>query len=40
MKKYINISMIHAIAAMLGGVFYREFSKFNDFEGITMLGAV
>lgn len=40
MKKYINISMIYAIVAMVGGVFYREFSKFNDFEGITMLSKV
>ena len=40
MKKYINISFIYAIAAMLGGVFYREFTKFNDFTGVTMLGKV
>ena len=32
--------MIYAISAMVGGVFYREFTKFNDFEGITMLGKV
>ena len=40
MKKYINISFIYAIAAMLGGVFYREFTKFNDFTGVTVLGKV
>ena len=25
---------------MLGGVFYREFTKFNDFTGVTVLGKV
>lgn len=25
---------------MIGGVFYREFTKFNDFSGITVLGKV
>lgn len=40
MKKYINISFIYAIAAMLGSVFYREFTKFNDFTGVTVLGKV
>lgn len=40
MKKYLNISLICAIAAMLGGVFYREFTKFNSFSGVTALGKV
>lgn len=40
MKKYINISMVYAIAAMVGGVFYREFTKYNGFTGITSLGKV
>ncbi len=40
MKKCINISLIYAIAAMAGGVFYREFTKFNCFEGTTVLGKV
>lgn len=38
MKKHLNISLIYAIAAMLGGVFYREFTKFNSFSGVTALG--
>lgn len=38
MKKYINISFIYAILAMLGGVFYREFTKWNEFNGVTALG--
>ena len=28
MKKFLNLSLIYAIAAMAGGVFYREFTKF------------
>ncbi|MFR8002466.1 MAG: DUF2871 domain-containing protein [Hydrogeniiclostridium sp.] len=40
MKKFINISFIYAIAAMAGGVFYREFTKFNNFTGVTALGKV
>lgn len=40
MKKYLNVSMIYAIAAMVGGVFYRKFTKFNGYTGITVLGKV
>lgn len=40
MKKYLNYSMAYAIAAMAGGVFYREFTKWNGFTGNTMLGKV
>ena len=40
MKKYLNISLIYAVAAMAGGVFYREFTKFNDFSDVTVLGKV
>lgn len=32
--------MIYAIAAMVGGVFYREFTKYNNFTGATTLGKV
>ncbi|MCI9597964.1 MAG: DUF2871 domain-containing protein [Firmicutes bacterium] len=38
MKKYLNISLIYAILAMAGGVFYREFTKLNGFTGVTVLG--
>ena len=31
MKRYLNLSLIYAIAAMAGGVFYREFTKYNGF---------
>lgn len=37
MKKFINISFIYAIAAMVFGVFFREFTKFNNFAGNTTL---
>lgn len=40
MKKYLNYSLVYAIAAMVGGVFYREFTKWNGFTGVTSLGKV
>lgn len=40
MKKYLNISLVYAIAAMAGGVFYREFTKLNGYTGVTALGKV
>lgn len=40
MKKIINTSFLYAILAMIGGVFYREFTKFNDFAGKTTLSVV
>lgn len=40
MKKYLNISLIYAILAMVGGVFYREFTKLNGYTGVTALGKV
>lgn len=40
MKKYLNISLIYAIVAMACGVFYREFTKYNHYTGVTALGKV
>lgn len=40
MKKYLNVSLAYAVAAMAGGVFYREFTKWNGFTGVTALGKV
>ena len=40
MKRYLNISLVYAAAAMAGGVFYREFTKLNGFTGVTALGKV
>ena len=40
MKRYMNASLLYAILAMVGGVFYREFTKFNGFNARTTLGVV
>ncbi len=40
MKKYINRSIFYALLAMVGGVFYREFTKIMNFTGTTSLGKV
>ena len=40
MRKYANSALVYAILAMVGGVFYREFTKFNGFTGTTSLGFV
>lgn len=40
MQKLVRTGFIYAIAAMAGGVFYREFTKFNGFTGNTSLGFV
>lgn len=40
MKRYLNLSLVYAAAAMSGGVFYREFTKLNGFSGVTALGKV
>lgn len=40
MKRYINIALLYAVLAMIGGVFYREFTKFNGFTAKTTLGVV
>ena len=39
-KKYLNISFIYAIAAMIGGIFYREFTKWNGYHEVSPLGKV
>ncbi len=38
MRKHIKIALIYAILAMIGGVFFREFTKAFDFTGATALG--
>ena len=40
MKHYIKMALLYAVLAMAGGVFYREFTKFNDFTAQTTLRAV
>ena len=40
MKRYMNCALVYAILAMVGGVFYREFTKFNGFTARTALRVV
>ena len=40
MKRYMNAGLLYAILAMVGGVFYREFTKFNGFTAKTTLAVV
>ena len=40
MKRYINYSIVYAVLALVGGVFYREFTKMNDYTGWTTLSVV
>ena len=40
MKRYINSALLYAILAMAGGVFYREFTKFNGFTAKTTLSVI
>lgn len=40
MKKLLDLAFGYFIAAMAGGVFYREFTKFNAFESTTSLAFV
>ncbi|MDD5952733.1 MAG: DUF2871 family protein [Oscillospiraceae bacterium] len=36
-KKYLITSLVYACIAMGGGVFYREFTKYLAFSGVTRL---
>ncbi len=40
MKRYINAALLYSVLAMAGGVFYREFTKFNGFAEKTSLGVI
>lgn len=40
MKRYINYSIVYAVLAMIGGVFYREFTKMNWYTAFTTLSLV
>lgn len=40
MKRYINMALLYAVFAMAGGMFYWEFTKFNNFTAKTTLGVV
>ena len=40
MKKYINLAFIYTILALVAGVFYREFTKFYNYDGATSLSVI
>ena len=40
MKRYLNMALLYAVFAMAGGVFYREFTKFNGFTAATTFSVV
>ena len=40
MKRYKKTALLYAVLAMAGGVFYREFTKFNGFDERTTLSVV
>ena len=39
-KRYANLALTYAVIAMIFGVFYREFTKFNHFSGWTNLSVM
>ena len=40
MKRFMNTALLYAILSMVGGVFYREFTKFFGFTAKTTLSVV
>lgn len=40
MKKIWNFACFYTVIALIGGVFFREFTKLNSFQGVTTLGVV
>lgn len=40
MKRLMNASIVYAILGLMGGVFYREFTKLNGFTDFTTLSVV
>lgn len=39
-RRYINLAFFYAVAAMVCGVFYREFTRFSSFDGQTNLSVM
>lgn len=39
-KRYANLALVYAIAAMVFGVFYREYTKFSHFSRKTNLSVM
>ena len=40
MKRYINYPIVYTVLAMISGVFYREFTRMNDYTAWTTLSVV
>ncbi|MEI5995417.1 DUF2871 domain-containing protein [Candidatus Enterococcus mansonii] len=40
MKKLVRVSMFYMIFGLISGVFYREFTKLNSFDGETQLSVL
>ncbi|MGL5417709.1 MAG: DUF2871 family protein [Clostridium sp.] len=40
MKKIFNASMLYLLFGLLGGVFFREFTRMTEFTGVTRLSVV
>ncbi len=40
LKRYWNAAIVYAALAMAGGVFFREYTKYAGFDGVTALSFV
>lgn len=40
MKRLMNASIVYGVLALVGGVFYREFTKLNGFTSFTTFSVV
>ena len=40
LKRYMILSICYAFLGALGGVFYREFTKFNNYNDVTRLSFI
>lgn len=40
MKRLMNVSIVYGVLGLIGGVFYREFTKLNGFTDFTILSVV
>ena len=40
MRRYGTTAVVYTVLALAGGVFYREFTKFQDFAGKTTLSVI
>lgn len=37
MKRLMNVSIVYGVLGLIGGVFYREFSKLNGFTTLSVV---